>query len=161
MQAHPGFYFYPSLHKNGRIRFPFIDPACDRPSSHLSRYITASYLELARELPRARIALAATRNRNPPPTVGFTPFVPPASVSPATPVTTQSTTTSLAVTPRSAPAAWASLVATPIGPMLQTHPAPAPEGESSRQRRRVTFNLEVSTISSGSESGSGAHPAEH
>src|SRR5215216_611636 len=44
MQAHPGFYFYPSLHENRRIRFPFIDPASDRSSSHLSRYITASYL---------------------------------------------------------------------------------------------------------------------
>ena len=142
MQAHPGFYFYQYLHDNGRIRFPFIDPVCDCPSSHLSCYITASYLliyELARELTRARIALAAARNRNPPPTVGFTPFVPPASVTPATPVTTQGTTNPLAVTPRSAPAAWASLVATPAAPMLQTHPAPAPEGESSRQHRRVSL----------------------
>ena len=53
MQEHPSFYFYPPLHENGRIRFPFINPACNRPASHLSRYITASYLlnyELAREL---------------------------------------------------------------------------------------------------------------
>ena len=76
MQAHTGFSFYPSLHENGRIRFPFIDLACDRFASHLSLYITASYLliyELARELTRARIALVAAKNRNPPPTVGFTP----------------------------------------------------------------------------------------
>jgi len=51
MQAHPGFYFYPSLHENGRIRFPLIDPACDRPSRHLSRYITASYLLITRANP--------------------------------------------------------------------------------------------------------------
>ena len=44
MQTHPGFFFYRSLHENGRICFPFIDPACDRPASHLSLYITASYL---------------------------------------------------------------------------------------------------------------------
>ena len=159
MHTHPGFYYYPSLHENGRIGFPLIDPTCDRPSSHLSRYITASYLliyELSRELTRARIALSATRNRNPPPTVGFTPYVPPASV---TLVTTQGTTNPLALTPRSAPAAWASLVATPAAPMHRSHPAPAPEGESSRQRRHVSFNPEVSTISSGSESGSGEEPA--
>ena len=62
MQAHPGFYFYLSLHENGRVRFPFIDPACDRPASHLSRYITDSYLliyELARELTRVPIAIGA------------------------------------------------------------------------------------------------------
>ena len=73
VHTHPDFYYYPSLHENGRIHFPLIGPACDRPSSHLSRYITTSYLliyELARELARARIALAAARNRNPPPTVG-------------------------------------------------------------------------------------------
>ena len=95
MHAHPGFYFYPSLHENGRIRFPFIDPACDRPASHLSRYITASYLliyELARELTRALMALAPARNRNHSPTVGFTPFVPPASVTLVTSVTDTSPT---------------------------------------------------------------------
>ena len=62
MHTHPGLFYYPSLHENGRIRFPLINPACDRPTSHLSRYITASYLlnyELARELSRARVALAA------------------------------------------------------------------------------------------------------
>ena len=26
MQNHPGFYYYPSLHDNGRVRFPIIDP---------------------------------------------------------------------------------------------------------------------------------------
>ena len=150
------------MHENGRNRFPFIDPACDRPSSHLSRYITASYLliyELARELTQARIALAAARNRNPPPTVGFPLFIRPASVTPVTSVTTQGTMNPLVVIPRSAPATWASLVATPADPMLRPHPAPAPEGESLRQRRRVTFNPEVSTTSSGSESGSGEEPA--
>ena len=155
----PSFYYYPSLHENGRIFFPLIDPVCDRPSSHLSRYITASYLliyELARELTRARIALAAARYMYLPPTIGFTPCVPPASI---TLVTTQGTTNPLAVTPRSDPAAWASLVATPAAPMLRSCPAPTPEGESSRQHRRVTFNPEVSTISSGSESVSGEEPA--
>ena len=44
MHTHPGFYYYPSLHKNGHIRFPLIDLACDRPSSHLSRGITVTYL---------------------------------------------------------------------------------------------------------------------
>ena len=168
MHTHPGFFYYPSLHENGRIRFPLINPACDRPSSHLSRYITTSYLliyELARELTQAQIDLAAARNRNPLPTVGFTPYVPPASVTPQTLVTTQGTTNPLAVTPRSAPAAWASLVATPAAPMLRSHLAPATKGVSSRQRCRVTFNPEVSIISSRSESGSGeepeAAPAEH
>ena len=159
MHTHSGFYYYPSLHENGCIRFPLIDPVCDRTSSHLPRYITASYLliyELARELTRAWIALAVARNRNPLPTVGFTPYVPPTS---STPATTQGTTNPLAVTPCSAPVVWASLVATPAAPMLRSHPAPAPEGESLRQRRRVYFNLEVSMISSGSESGSGEEPA--
>ena len=159
MHTRPGFYYYPSLHENGRIRFHLIDPACDRPSSHLSRYITTTYLliyELARELTRARIALAAARNRNPLPTIGFTPCVPPTS---STLVTTQGTINPLVVTPRNAPAAWSSLVATPAAPMLRSHPAPAPEGESSRQRHRVSFNPEVSTISRGSESSSGEEPA--
>lgn len=44
MQTHPGFFFYPSLHENGCIRFPFVNLSCDRSSSHLSRYITVSYL---------------------------------------------------------------------------------------------------------------------
>lgn len=156
MHTHPGFFYYPSLHENGCIRFPLINPECDCPTSHLSRYITASYLlnyELARELARARTALAAARNRNPLPTVGFTPYVPPVSA------TTQGTTTPLAVTPRSAPATWASVVATPAAPMLRSHPAPTPEGESLRQRRRVFLNPEVTTISSGSGSGSGDEPA--
>ena len=64
MQHHPGFYYYPSLHDNGRVRFPTIDPESDSTASHLSRYITASYLqihEMARELAHARVALAATR----------------------------------------------------------------------------------------------------
>ena len=65
MQNHPGFYYYPSLHSNGHVRFPIIDPESDSVASHLSRYITASYLmihELARELTRARTALDATRS---------------------------------------------------------------------------------------------------
>ena len=60
MHTHPGLFYYPSLHENGRIRFPLINPVCDRPTSHLSRYITGSSLliyELAREL-HARTALA-------------------------------------------------------------------------------------------------------
>ena len=62
MQNHPGLLYYPSLHDNGRVRFPVIDPEYDSVGSHLSRYITASYLliyELARELSRARTALAS------------------------------------------------------------------------------------------------------
>ena len=44
MQHHPGFYYYPSLHDNGRVRFPLVDPESDSVASHLARYITASYL---------------------------------------------------------------------------------------------------------------------
>ena len=65
MQNHPGFHYYPSLHDNGRVRFPIIDPESDIVASHLSRYITASYLmihELARELTCADTALATTRS---------------------------------------------------------------------------------------------------
>ena len=64
MQNHPGFYYYPSLHDNGRVRFPLIDPESNSVASHLSRYITASYItlhELAHKLTHARIALASTR----------------------------------------------------------------------------------------------------
>ena len=63
MQNRPGFHYYPSLHDNGRVPFPVIDPESYSVASHLSRYITASYLlinELARELSRARTALAST-----------------------------------------------------------------------------------------------------
>ena len=63
MQSHPGFYYYPSLHDNGRVHFPVIDPESDSVASHLARYVTASYLmihELARELTRTRTALATT-----------------------------------------------------------------------------------------------------
>ena len=44
MQNHLGFHFYPSLHDNGRVRFPVIDPESDSVASHLSHYITSSYL---------------------------------------------------------------------------------------------------------------------
>ena len=63
MENHLGFYYYPYLHDNGSVHFPVIDPESDSVASHLSRYITASYLliyELARELSRARTALAST-----------------------------------------------------------------------------------------------------
>lgn len=164
MQTHPGFYYYPSLHDDGRVRFPMIDPVADSPASHLSRYITASYLlihELARELTRARTALVAARSSFVPPSIGFTPVISPVFGSPATPVTPSSDSSTLTVTPHSTPIEWDSLLTTPAAPMLQSHPAPTPEGEPSRQRRRVTFNPEVSvnTISSGSESGSGEDPA--
>ena len=173
MQNHPGFHYYPSLHDNGRVCFPIIDPESDSTASHLSRYITASYLmihELARELTRARTALAAalvtTRSATTPSSLGFTPYIPPGSsslISPVTPPTSSGTST---VTPLSAPAEWVSLLTTPVAPMLQPHPATAPEGEPSRQHRRVTFNPEVSVnvVSSGSESASGKDPtapAEH
>ena len=152
MHTHPGLFFYPSLHENGRIRFPLINPACDRPTSHLARYITASYLlnyALARELSRTRAALAAARIRNHLPAVIYT-SAPPTSV-PTT--TSQGTINPLTVSPRSAPAAWSSLVATPAAPMLRSHPPPAPEGEPSRQHQRTSHPSEVSAISSGSGSG--------
>ena len=44
MHTHLGLFYYPSLHENGRIHFPLINPACDRPTRHLAGYITASYL---------------------------------------------------------------------------------------------------------------------
>ena len=166
MQNHPGFYYYPSLHDNGRVRFPIIDPESDSVASHLSRYITASYLmihELARELTRARTALASalvsTRSATTPSSLGFTPYIPASSSSPISPVTPPSSSGTSTVNPLSAPAEWVSLLTTPVAPML--HPTPAPEGEPSRQHRRVTFNPEVSVnlVSSGSESASGEDPA--
>ena len=94
MQNHPGFYYYPSLHENGRVRFPIIDLESDSVASHLAHYVTASYLmihELARELTRARTALAAAlvsaRSTTTSPSVGFIPYVPASSRSPVSPVT--------------------------------------------------------------------------
>ena len=119
--------------------------------------------ELARELTRARTALAAalvtTRSATTPSSLGFTPYIPASSSSPISPVTPPSSTGVSAVNPLSTPAEWVSLLTTPVASML--HPTPAPEGEPSRQRRRVTFNPEVSVnhISSGSESASGEDPA--
>ena len=169
MQNHPGFYYYPSLHDNGRVRFLTIDPESDSTASHLSRYITTSYLlihELDRELTRARVALAATRAVTTPSSTGFTPYLPSSSSSPISPVTPPSSSGTSTVNPLSALAEWVCLLTTPVAPMLQPHPAPAPEGKPSRQRHRVTFNLEVSVnvVSSGSKSASGedtAAPAEH
>ena len=166
MQNHPGFYYYPSLHDNGRVRFPIIDPESGSTASHLSRYITASCLlihELARELTRARIALAATRVVTTPSSMGFTPYIPSSSGSPISPVTPPSSSGTSTVNPLSAPAEWVSLLATPVAPMI--HPPPAPEGEPSRQHHHVPFNPEVSVnpVSSGSESALGedtAAPAE-
>ena len=163
MQNHLGFNYYPSLHNNGRVRFPIIDPESGSTASHLSRYITASCLlihELARELSCARTALAATREFSTSSYMGFTPYIPPGSSSPISRVTPPSSSGTSTVTPLSAPAEWVSLLATPVAPMLQPHHAPAPEGEPSRQRHRVTFNPEVSVniVSSGSESASGDDP---
>ena len=123
--------------------------------------------ELARELTRARTALAAalvtTRSATTPSSLGFTPYVPASSSSPISPVTPPSSSGTVTASPLSAPAEWVSLLATPAAPMIR--PPPAPEGEPSRQRRRVTFNPEVSVnhVSSGSETASGedtAAPAE-
>ena len=170
MHNNPGFYYYPSLHDNGRVRFPIIDPESDSVASHLAHYVTTSYLmihELARELTRARTALAAalvtTRSATTPSSLGFTPYIPASSSSPISPVTPPSSTGVSAVNPLSTPAKWVSLLTTPVAPKL--HPTPTPEGEPSRQRRRVTFNPEVSVnlVRSGSESASGedtAAPAE-
>ena len=162
MQNHLGFYYYPSLHDNGRVHFPIIDPESDSVASHLSRYITASYLmihELARELTHARTALASTRSVTAPASVGFTTYIPASSSSPISTVTPPSSSGTATVNLLSAPAEWVSLLATPVAPMI--HPPPAPEGEPSRQRCRVTFNPEVSVnpVSSGSESASGEDPA--
>ena len=44
MQHHPGFYYYPSLHDNGRVHFPIINLESDSTASHFSCYITARYL---------------------------------------------------------------------------------------------------------------------
>jgi hypothetical protein len=121
VQHHPGFYYYPSMFDNGCIRFPPIDPACDRSSSHLSRYITASYLLLfkfARELTRARTALVAARSGFVPPTIGFTPYVPPTTIPLATPVTPQSNSDTSIVTTHESTADWTLLLGTPTAPML-------------------------------------------
>ena len=163
MQNHPGFCFYPSLHDDGRVRFHSVDPVSDSDTSHLSRYITASYLlihELARELNRARSALAAARSYPTPPSMGFTPYIVPSSSSPISPGTPPSSSGTSTVNPHSAPSEWASLLATPATPMIPSHPAPTPEGEPSRQLRCVTSNPEVSVVivSSGSGSESGEDP---
>ena len=165
MQNHLGFYYYPSLQDNGRVCFPTIDPESDSTASHLSRYITASYLlihELARELTDARTTLAATlvtsRSSTTPSSLGFTPYIPVSSSSPISPVTPPSSLGTATVSPVSAPIEWVSLLATPVAPMI--NPPPAPEGEPSRQRRHVTFNPKVSVnpVSSGSEPASGEDP---
>ena len=95
--------------------------------------------------------------RNPLPTVIYTSA--PVSSTSVPPMTLQGTINPLTVNPRSTPAAWSSLVATPASPMLRSDPPHAPEGEPSRQRRRVSLDPEVSVISSGSGSGSGDEPA--
>ena len=149
----------------GQIRFPFIDPECDRSASHLSRCITAGYLliiSLAQELNRTPDELAAARSMFAPPSLAHTPLVPPVALPPPTPVTptpSQSNSDTSTVTPHESPAQWAMLLATPAAPMLWSHPAPDPEGESSRQRRRVSFAPEVSVISSDSESDTEETPA--
>ena len=170
MQNHRGFYYYPSLHDNGRVHFPIIDSESDSVASHLARYITANYLmihELAREMTCARTALASTlvstRSATTPSSLGFTPYIPVSSSSPVSPVTPPSSSGASTVNPLSAPAEWVSLLTTHVALML--HPTPAPEGEPSRQHHHVTFNPEVSVnlVSSGSVSTSGedtAVPAE-
>ena len=153
MQTHPGFFFYPSLYESGQILFPYIDPECDRSSSHLSRYITAGYfliVSLAQELTRVRSELAAARSAFAPPLLIHTSLVPPST--PVIPTPSQSSSGTSVVTPHESPAQWSMLLATPATPMLRSHPAPDPEGEPSRQRRRVSFAPDVSVISSDSES---------
>ena len=89
--------------------------------------------------------------------MGFTPYIVPNSSSLVSPVTPTTSSGTSQVNPRSAPAEWASLLATPAAPMIPSRSAPSPEGEPSRQRRRVTFNPEVTVnaVSLGSESASG------
>ena len=116
---------------------------------------------MARELNRARSALAATRSYPTPPSMGFTPYIVPNSSSPISPVTPLSSSGTSTVNPHSAPAEWASLLATTVAPMIPSRSAPTPEGETWRKRLRVTFNPEVSVgvLSSGSGSDSGEDPA--
>jgi hypothetical protein len=167
MQTHPGFYFYPSMFDTGQIRFPYIDPECDRSANHLSRYRTAAYLlivSLAQELNRTRDALAAARSAFAPPSLAHTPLVPPVTLPPPTPVTpalSQSNSDTSTVTPHESPAQWAILLATLAAPMLRSDPPPDSEGEPSRQRSRVSFAPEVSIsiISSDSESDTEETPA--
>ena len=115
--------------------------------------------ELARELTRARTALACTRSVTAPASVGFTTYIPASPSTPVSSVTPPSSSGTVTVSPLRSPVEWVSLLATPVAPML--HPTPALEGEPSRQRRRVTFNPEVSVnhVSSGYESASGEDPA--
>ena len=110
MQTHPGFYFYPSLYESGQIRFPYINPECDRSASHLSRYITAGYFlitSIAQELDRVRGELAAARSAFAPPLLTDTSLVPPATLPPPTPVTptpSQNNSGTLVVAPHESPA---------------------------------------------------------
>ena len=106
-------------------------------------------------------ALAAARSYPTPPSMGFTPYIMPNSSSPISPVTPPSSSGTSTVNPRSAPAEWASLLASPAAPMIPSHPVPTPEGESSRQHHRITFNpkVPIGVVSSGSGSDSGEDPA--
>ena len=148
MQNHPGFYYYPSLHDNGRVRFPIIDPESDSVASHLARYVTASYLmihELARELTRAPTALAAalvtTRSATTRSSLGFTPYITASSSSPVSPVTPSSSSGTSTMNPLSTPAEWVSLLTTHVALML--HPTPEADSDPELKRLTETSGLKV------------------
>ena len=78
------------------------------------------------------------------------------------PVTPQSNLDTSTVTPHESLAEWDLLLATPVAPMLHSHPTSDPEGEPSRQRHRVSFApvVSVNIISSDSESETEETPVE-
>ena len=122
MQTHPGFFHYPTLSPTtGRVLFSPVDPASDRATGVLSRYLNASYrmiTSLAEELTSAREALAAiAAAQSPlPPTFSpvYTPPVPPSE----TPSSSFGPPGFSSGSRRETPAEWASLLATPAAPML-------------------------------------------
>jgi hypothetical protein len=163
MQTHPGYLYYPTLSPTtGRVIFTPVDPACDRATAVLSRYLNASYrtiISLAEELSRVLAALAAVTPVPSPPQTIHPPMHPP----PVPPPPRFEAFPTSAVPPgvpfgsrRETPAEWASLLATPAAPMLRRRAPSTPEGEPSQQRRRVSFDPEdeIHIISSDSDSGS-------
>jgi hypothetical protein len=144
MQTHPGFYHYPTLSPmTGQVLFVPVDPASDRATSVLSRYLNTSYRLIthqAEELSRVRKALAAAAQSPPPPV--FSPmYVPPIPLSLASEVPSSSLGQpgTSSGTRCESPAEWASLLATPAALMLRRRSSSLIEVEPSRQRRRVSF----------------------
>ena len=134
MQTHPGYSYYPTLSPmTGRVVFTPVDPACDRATAVLSRYLNASYrmiISLAEELSRVLAALAAVAPVPPPPQTTYPPIYP--SVPPPPRFDAPSTSIVPPDSPRETPAEWASLLATPAAPMLRRRAPSTPEGEPSQ-----------------------------